>query len=393
MALRRAAPAVPASLVVVALAVVAVDLFDLDHHGVAIVGHIDRGLPSVSVPHPHSASWGDLIGPALGVMLVGFAEGLGAAKTYAAKAHEEVDANRELLGLGAANLGAGLCSGMVVNGSLSKTAVNGAAGARSQVSSLVAAAFTILTLLLLTGLFENLPEATLAAIVIVAVAELVDVPALGGLYRVATGSRRRVVDVAARPDFVGAVAALLGVLIFDTLPGLVLGIAISLLLLLYRASRPRVVALGQVPGTDDQFGDVQRHPENTPPEHVVVLRVESGLFFANAEFVRGRILAAVGPDTRGIVLDAEDMPFIDVTAADMLERLAGDLERRGVRLVLARDVGPIRDVLRETGDRRVLLGVHPSVTQAVDAVTDGGAPVRSAVGEAAVGQAARGDQA
>jgi MFS superfamily sulfate permease-like transporter len=156
-------------------------------------------------------------------MLVGFAEGLGAAKTYAARHHEEVDANRELLGLGAANLGAGLSCGMVVNGSLSKTAANGAAGARSRVSGLVVAALTVLTLLFLTGLFESLPEATLAAVVIAAVIELVDLAALAAL------------------------AALAGVLVFDTLPGLFIGIAVSLLLLLYRASRPHVAVLGQIP--------------------------------------------------------------------------------------------------------------------------------------------------
>ena len=116
-------------------------------------------------------------------MLVGFAEGLGAAKTYAARHHYEIDANGELLGLGAANLGAGLSSGMVVNGSLSKTAVNGGAGAKSQISGLVVAALTIVTLLFLTGLFEKLPEATLAAVVIAAVIELVDVAGAVGLYR------------------------------------------------------------------------------------------------------------------------------------------------------------------------------------------------------------------
>ncbi|HEV2894898.1 MAG TPA: SulP family inorganic anion transporter, partial [Actinomycetota bacterium] len=160
----------------------------------------------------------------------------------------EVDANRELLGLGAANLGAGLSSGMVVNGSLSKTAVNGAAGARSQVSGLVVVVLTVVTLLFLTGLFENLPEATLAAVVIAAVIELVDVPALTALYRMANRQLRGIYGIAARPDFYAAVAALAGVLVFDTLPGLFIGIAVSLLLL-YRASRPHVAVLGQVPGT------------------------------------------------------------------------------------------------------------------------------------------------
>ena len=181
-------------------------------------------------------------------MLVGFAEGLGAAKTYATRAHYEVDPNRELIGLGAANVGSGLMTGMVVNGSLSKTAVNGSAGARSQVSGLAVAVFTVVTLLFLTALFEDLPEATLAAVVIAAVVELVDIGALRGFYGLYTRQLGRIYGRAARPDFIAAVAAMLGVLVFDTLPGLVIGIIVSLLLLLYRASRPHVAELGRVPG-------------------------------------------------------------------------------------------------------------------------------------------------
>jgi sulfate permease, SulP family len=181
LGLRRLAPVVPASLVAVIAGVVAVELLNLDRHGVEIVGEVQSGLPEFGLPDVGSDAYGDLIGPALGVMLVGFAEGLGAAKTYATRHHYEIDANRELLGLGAANLASGLASGMVVNGSLSKTAVNGAAGARSQVSGLVCAVLTVLTLLFLTSLFEQLPEATLAAVVIAAVIELVDVAALAAL--------------------------------------------------------------------------------------------------------------------------------------------------------------------------------------------------------------------
>jgi sulfate permease, SulP family len=156
LGLRRLAPAVPGSLVAVLLGIAAVAVLDLDAHGVAIVGQIDSGLPALGPPDVAAADYLKLAAAAAGVMLVGFAEGLGAAKTYAARHHYEVDANRELLGLGAANLGSGLSSGMVVNGSLSKTAVNGGAGARSQVSGLVVADLTILTLLFLTGLFESL---------------------------------------------------------------------------------------------------------------------------------------------------------------------------------------------------------------------------------------------
>jgi SulP family sulfate permease len=201
LGLRRLAPVVPGSLAAVLFGILAVWAFGLDERGVDIVGRIDSGLPQLGLPGVAAADYLHLAPPAVGVMLVGFAEGLGAAKTYAARHHYQVDANRELLGLGAANLAAGLSSGMVVNGSLSKTAVNGSAGARSQVSGLVVAALTVLTLLFLTGLFETLPEATLAAVVIAAVVELVDIPALTALYRVASRQLRGIYGVAARPDF------------------------------------------------------------------------------------------------------------------------------------------------------------------------------------------------
>ena len=152
---------------------------------------------------------------------------------------------------------------MVVNGSLSKTAVNGAAGARSQVSGSSSPCSTIVTLLFLTGLFENLPEATSAAVVIAAVIELVDIGALRGFYALYTRRLGRIYGAAARPDFIAAVAAMLGVLVFDTLPGLVIGIVVSLLLLLYRASRPYVAELGQVAGT---AGPVRR-PRSPSGEH------------------------------------------------------------------------------------------------------------------------------
>jgi len=375
LGLRRFAPAVPGSLVAVLVGIAAVGLLDLDAHGVAIVGQIDSGLPALGTPDVAAADYLALAPAAAAVMLVGFAEGLGAAKTYAARHHYEVDANRELLGLGAANLGSGLSSGMVVNGSLSKTAVNGSAGARSQVSGLVVAALTILTLLFLTGLFENLPQATLAAVVIAAVIELVDFPALATLYRIATRELRGIYGIAARPDFIAAVAALAGVLVFDTLPGLFIGIVVSLLLLLYRASRPHVAVLGQVPGTSGQYGDIQRHPENELEPGIALLRVEGGLFFANADTVRAAVRAhAAEPGTRAVVLDAETAPFIDVSAARMLVQVTDDLRRLGVELVLTRSVGQVRDVLRRADTAATLPPAYPSVQAAVEALSDGSRP-------------------
>jgi MFS superfamily sulfate permease-like transporter len=186
-----------------------------------------------------------LAGPAVGVMLVGFAEGLGAAKTYASRDGYQISPNRELIGLGTANLAAGLSSGMVVNGSLSKTAVNGSMGARTQAS------------------------------------------------------------------------------------GLVIGVADSLLLLLFRMSRPHVAVLGEVPGSDGQWADLAVHPEDQTVPGVSVLRVESGVFFANTDHVRGAIEDAATEGIRAVVVDCETMPFVDVTAARMLGQLAADLGKRG----------------------------------------------------------------
>lgn len=347
LGLREVMPVIPGSLVAVAFGVAAVYLFDLDQHDVDIVGNIAAGLPSLGLPDIPSGDYLDLAAGGVGALLVGFSEGLGAAKTYAAKHHYEIDANRELLGLGSANLAAGLSSGMVVNGSLSKTAVNGGAGAKSQLSGLVVAALTIVTLLFLTGLFEKLPEATLAAVVIAAVIELVDIRALRRLYRVV--ARHPGLTVAARPDFVAAIAALTGVLVFDTLPGLVIGIACSLGLLVYRASQPLVSELGRTPDEAGRWTALDRHPENRPEPGVVVLRVESGMFFANAEHVRQTVRGAAARDgVHAVVLDAEAMPYVDVTAADMLAELAEDLQARGVTLVVAQNIGQVRDTLDET---------------------------------------------
>jgi SulP family sulfate permease len=371
--LREVAPVIPGSLVAVIFGVAVVKIFGLDgDDGVAIVGAIDSGLPEVG--WPDGLSWSDHVataGAAAAVMLVGFAEGLGAAKTYAVRNHYEIDPNRELMGLGAANVGAGLCSGMVVNGSLSKTAVNGSSGARTQLSGLVVAAMTIVTLLFLTGLFEDLPEATLGAIVIAAIVELVDIPALVELYRLYTRRLGEIYGAAARADFIAAMAAMVGVLVFDTLPGLFIGIGVSLLLLLYRTSRPHIAELGRIPGRAGQYGDVGRHPENERIDGVAIVRVESGLFFANADDVRSQLIAiARRPEVQHVVLDAEAVAFVDVTAARMLFELADTIGASGVTLAVAHDVGQVRDVIGATAvENPDALQLFASVDEAVAAMS------------------------
>ncbi len=369
--LKEFLPVVPGSLVAVGFGIGSVVLFSLDSNGVAIVGPIQGGLPTFGLPDVALVDSLALTASAVGVALVGFAEGLGAAKTYATKHHYDIDPNREMLGLGAANIASGLSGGMIVNGSLSKTAVNAGAGAHSQVSGLVVAVLTVVTLLFLTGLFEELPEATLAAIVIAALVELVDYRSLIGFYRVYSGELGRIYGVAARPDFIAAVAAMVGVLVFDTLPGLFIGILTSITLLVYRSSRPHVATLGRIPGATSQYGDLERHPENLPVPGVAILRPEASLFFANADRVRDVIRAAARNEgIRAVVVDLGTVPDVDLTAARMLGELAEDLARGGQTLAFAHDIGQVRDVLRAGGGGAT--SVYPTIDDAVDAVRASG---------------------
>ena len=255
----------------------------------------------------------------------------------------------------------------------------GAAGARSQVSSLTAGALTLVTLLFLTGLFEQLPEATLSAIVIAAVVELVDIASLRRIYRVVSGPVASVYRVTARADFFAAIGALFGVLLFDTLPGLVIGIAISLALLIARTSRLHLAPLAPVgDGPARPWVDTDRNPDHATLPGVLVVRVEGPLMFANADYVRTsvRALAHQTPDLRLVVLDGQSTPSIDVTAAGMLVQLREDVRRLGAELVLADDIGQVRDVLstaEPTGEPPMFPSIEAAIAAGPDTGTDTGA--------------------
>ncbi|HEY9293109.1 MAG TPA: SulP family inorganic anion transporter [Microlunatus sp.] len=378
LVLKRFIPLLPGSLLVALASIGAVALFGLDTHGLAIVGHIDSGLPQFGLPDVSGKDFLDLLGPSVGVMLLGFAEGLGAAKTYAAKEGYDIDPNRELLGLGVSNLGAGLVSGMVVNGSLSKTAVNGSAGAKSQVSAITASILTILTLLFLTGIFEKLPEATLAAIVIAAVLELINFKALRSLWRVRNTKLAKAYQLTARVDFVGALAALIGVLVLDTLPGLIIGIGVSLALLVARTARPHVARLAPVGRDPRLWVDVSRHPDYPTMPGVLAVRIEAALFFANADYIRDQIktMASDVDDLRLVIIDGRSTPSIDVTAVQMLVQLRSELKAQGVDLMLAGNVGQVRDVLAtaEVGDEPQLRRTLDEAIASVGIEDDQGSP-------------------
>ncbi|MFV0258620.1 MAG: SulP family inorganic anion transporter [Acidimicrobiales bacterium] len=363
LGLRATVPRIPAPLVALVGSIALSTVLDLADKGVAVVGQVDSGFPALGLPDLGIAEYASLVGPSLGTLMVGYAEGLGAARTYAEEHDYQIDPNQELTGLGAANLGAGLTSGMVVNGSLSKTAVNDSAGARSQISGLVVAILVIPTLLV-TSLFTNLPEATLAAVVVAAVAELANPKILVRLSRVYTANLKRDYGNLARVDLIAAAAAMAGVLIFGTLAGLFIGIAVSITLLVYRSSRPNVAVLGQLVDREP-WVDVRRHPTAETADGIVVLRPEGGLFFANADNVRDAVRRHIDDDTRGVVLDLADVPVIDITAVEMLAGLSKELGRKHIGMLLAHNIGQVRDLLSAADATHLLEESQMTVADAV----------------------------
>lgn len=359
-------PAIPGSLISVGVGIIVVSAFDLGANGVAIIGPIEGGLPSPSIPEAGFADLGALVVGAAGVMIVGFAEGLASAGANPSD-DEKVDPNRELVGMGMANVSGGLAGGFVVTGSVSKTAINAAAGARSQLVGIVVAGLVVLTMLFFSGVFESLPEAALAAVVIAALIHVVDIHSLRTYYRILDYGNE--LNPANRPDFIAAVAALLGVMVFDILPGLFIGIVASLGLLLYRSSMPHVARLGELGSGSGHWGDVKRHPDARELPDVLVLRIEAALFFANADQIKSIVTGMVNDSTSAVVLDLETVPFIDLTGALMLQALSSELGRKGIRMAIARDVGQVEDLIRSTGMEDLLDNAFVSIRQAVSAMS------------------------
>jgi SulP family sulfate permease len=339
---RRISPKLPAMLFAVVLGVVAVTVFNLDEHGVAVVGAIPDGLPSLTFPGFSLADVQQLLPDALALALIAFAESVAGARQLAAKHGYEVDADQELIALGVSNIGAGLLQGFAVDASLSRSAVADSSGVRTQLSNILLFGFLVVTMLFLMPLFHDLPEAVLGAIVIAAVSHLVDIKALRRLRRVD------------KTDFVMAVLCFAGVLVFGLLIGLAIAVVLSLLALVYRAYRPSYAVLGRAPGAVDderlRFRGVEDHPDAETFPGLVILRVDGELFFANARWFRDVVRTLVrgqSPPVRELLVHAGAVPHIDTTAAEMLRELVGEMEKAGVTLAFARaTTGLIHDLER-----------------------------------------------
>lgn len=330
---------IPAALVALVFGIGISAVFGLEGRGVEVVGDIPAGLALPQWPAIGLQNWWLLLPGALGIALVGFAEAIGPSRAFAAAHKYEIDPNQEFIGLGVANAGAGLFQGFPIGSSLSKSAANDRSGARSQMSSIIAAVVTAIVALLFTQWFYALPEATLGAIVIVAVAGMVKIAKMKHLYHVR------------RADFVLALVALLAVLTFETLQALLIAVIISLFALVWHASQHKVAVLGRVPDSLD-FSNVRQHPQNQILPGLLMVRPENGLFFANAAGMREAIIEEMrssAEPVKAVLIDLGATTNLDVPSADMLAELCKELHNRNVRFLLTRVITPVHQMLERAG--------------------------------------------
>ena len=332
------APAIPAALIVLAVATIAIGLLGGEATGVHVAGHIPSGLPHFVAPIFDLKMLYELTPGALAIVLVGYAEALGAAKAAAMESGGEIDPNQELIAHGPANMLSGLFGGFLVVGSLSKTSVATAAGARSQIANVVAAVFSLFTLMWLTPLFRNMPQPALAAIVIAAMLHLTKPKYLQDLF------------ARSRWAFANAAIVIIAELTLGVLQGIALGVVLALLALIYRNSHPRGAVLGQLPNTE-AYRDVQRHPEAITFPALLIWRMGGDLFFASighaGEMLRKSLQAR--PEIKRVLLDFSQVNFVDVTAADVLLSLIKELKSRDIAVAFVRVRDEVRDDMRLAG--------------------------------------------
>jgi high affinity sulfate transporter 1 len=333
-------PGRPVALGVVLLALVTASVGQMERHGVKVVGQLPAGLPhfqavGASLGAVRAEELRQLIRLAFACFLLAYIESVSAARTFALKHGYPVDPRQEFLGLGAANLLAGLWQGFPVAGGLSQSAVNEKAGARTPLSLAFASAVIALVLVFFTSFFQSLPEAILAAIVIIAVKGLIDVKELRYLWH------------ASRIDCGAAGVALVGVLVMGILDGVVIAVLASVVMVLGRVARPHVAFLGRIPGTD-RFSDLARHPENEAIPGVLAFRVEASLVYFNVEHVLETVLQRVRsePGLHRVVYDLSNTPYVDVAGARMLRRLHDELAGKGIELRVVGAHSEVRDRLR-----------------------------------------------
>lgn len=356
--LKRYVRRIPAGLVALFAGILVTTVFKLDQRGVSVVGSIPINLPAPTIPLVSLSDLALLIAGAGGIVFLAVGESVGTARAFAAKHHYEINPDQELIALGAANLSAGLFQGFAIDASLSSTATGDEAGVKTQLSSIISVLMIFFTITVLAPLFTNLPNAVLGAVVISSVLGLVDFKALKRFYR------------EFRIDFWLSIIALVGVIATDVLSGLLVAVFLSIIMVVYRASRPYLAVLGKVPTQPGNYGSLERHPEYERIPGLLILRLDTPLFFANANVAKMQVLNLVAtsePPAKAVLLDIGSSNTVDITSLDMLKSLVSDLATAHLEVLLAQVRGPVRDILRisglidSIGEKRIYLSVDSGV--------------------------------
>jgi len=361
LVLQRWLPKVPAVLIMVVLAIASTSVFDLAGHGVSLVGVLPKGFPPLTIPSVRLADLGPLFAGALGIALVSLADTISTASAFAARTGQEVRGNGEMIGIGAANLAAGLFQGFPVSTSGSRTAVAQRSGAKTQLTGVIGAALIILMIVLVPGLFKNLPQPALAAVVITAALSLADIPATMRLWR------------QRKAEFLLSIAAFLGVALLGVLPGIAIAVGLSILNVFRRAWWPYDTELGRVDGLEG-YHDVHSYHGASQLPGLVIYRFDGPLFFANAKTFSDEVrrLAKAEPKPSWILIAAEPVTDVDTTASDVLEDLDETLNAQGISLVFAELKDPVRRKIERYGLTRTIDPHHfyPTIEAAIAAFRD-----------------------
>jgi high affinity sulfate transporter 1 len=358
LVLQRWLPKVPAVLIMVVLAIAATTVFSLADHGVSLVGVLPKGFPPLTIPSVRLDDLGPLFAGAMGIALVSLADTISTSTAFAARTGQEIDGNGEMIGIGAANLAAGLFQGFPVSTSGSRTAVAERSGAKTQLTGVTGAVLITLMIVLVPGLFRNLPNPALAAVVITASLSLADIPGTVRLWR------------QRKAEFLLSIAAFLGVALLGVLPGIAIAVGLSILNVFRRSWWPYDTVLGRVEGLAG-YHDIHSYPDASQLPGLVIYRFDAPLFFANAKTFRDKVrrFAAADPAPRWIVIAAEPVTDVDTTASDVLEDLDEELNSRGISLVFAELKDPVRRKIERYGLTRTIEPRHffPTVGAAVKA--------------------------
>ena len=337
-------PGRPVSLFVVIAAIIVVSVTQLSSYGIHVAGEIPEGLPSIGRPSLRFTDVNGVVELAFACFLMGYIETISAARTFAIKNDYEINPRQELLSLGVANFAAAFGNAYVVSGGLSQSTVNEKSGAKTPLSLIICSITLGVILLYLTGLLKNLPEVILAVIVLHAVSGLIKVKELKRVYQLN------------RVEFLVAMVAFAGVLVFGILKGVLLAVIMSLVLLIRRIANPNVAVLGRI-GNTNHYSDIERHPDNTTYKGILILRVEASILYFNDAHILEKInekIEAYREDIKLVILDMSPSSYVDVAGSKMLLQLSNQLHKKNIKLKIVEALSTVREILRKQGMEEVI---------------------------------------